>query len=369
VAGAERAKGAERHSGWPLRTFGPGHSWGYRAARSAAGLLAGAGLAVGRGRYPDRLVVGIDSTVPEHEYGRWLVLSRLQEELGCTRLFAMTHVRRVNPNGKPTLQLCDARGVAVGFAKVGWSSATRDLVRNEAAALEALAAGVEGLVIPRVRGRGEWQDKWFLLTDPLPSRGRRPRRRSVPRTDALRRLSRTGQVWTGPLAASPYLATRRARLLGLGRDQPEVAHALLASLDAMAGNDVPLEFGRAHGDWTPWNLAEVGADIAAWDWEHSQAQAPWGYDFLHWHLQRRVPTTTLDEAVRATMREAAALPELGIPRAAVRLVVGLYLVDIFTRVTELAVGGGGWNPRFYPAMLDVAARWTENGDQLRGELA
>jgi hypothetical protein len=342
-----------------LRAGSPGKTLTYRLARRGVTVAAQAGYAGLGSRYFDRLVVSVDSQVPPREYSRWLVLARLGEELGSDRpLHASMHVRRVNPNAKPTLRLWDAAGSELGFAKVGWSPATRRLVDNEAAALESVHGRVEGLVVPELLAHGRWHDKEYLVTKPLPRGGRRLRLRLSSHVRVLKQLSLTGDVWRGPLGQGAYLIRRRELLAQIGRSEPEAAHVLGVWLDAMAESPVDLDFGRVHGDWTPWNLAQVGDRVAAWDWEHSHPHAPWGFDYLHWHFQQAIPTMPLPEAVRKTVRRAEALPRLGIPPPAGRLVVGLYLHDMFTRVAMLAVGGGGWNRRFYPQMLDVAAAWT-----------
>ena len=50
----------------------------------------------------------------------------LSIELGVSDLVGACGVRPPDPNNKPTLQLFDSSGYAVGFAKVGWSDATRN---------------------------------------------------------------------------------------------------------------------------------------------------------------------------------------------------------------------------------------------------
>jgi hypothetical protein len=60
----------------------------------------------------------------------------LATELGISDLAGACGVRPPDPNQKPTLQLFDNSGRPVGFAKVGWNDATRNLVTAEVRALE-----------------------------------------------------------------------------------------------------------------------------------------------------------------------------------------------------------------------------------------
>jgi hypothetical protein len=78
-----------------------------------------------------------------------------------------------------------------------------------------------------------------------------------------------------------------------------------------------------------------------------------GFDYLHWHFHHRLAEKGLRAAVDALDESASGLNLLGVSPDAWRLIADLYLLDAFTRRLKLALGGGGWNERWYPALLDV----------------
>jgi hypothetical protein len=85
------------------------------------------------------------------------VVSYLRKVLDCDVVVSL----RIGPpraNRKPVLELLSPRGEALGFAKVGVTGLTRELVRAEAAALDVLGAAIgPSQVIPR-HLHGQWRD-------------------------------------------------------------------------------------------------------------------------------------------------------------------------------------------------------------------
>jgi hypothetical protein len=113
-----------------------------------------------------------------------------------------------------------------------------------------------------------------------------------------------------------------------------------------------LRLGRWHGDWVPWNLGVTAAGPVAWDWEDSAPSAPLGFDLLHWHFQRTLAPAgaTLEQAADAVRRAAPELSTLGVPAAAHRMVVSLYLIEILTRASHLAAQDCGWDAKISRAL-------------------
>jgi hypothetical protein len=338
--------------------------WRYAAMKRLPLKVARTGLAAlfatgpGYRLFPHRVTVCLDDRVDHADQARWLLLSHLTELLGHDRLVAAIEVRRANANAKPTLQLFDPRGAAVGYARIGWSPGTQQLVRAESAALEAVHARSERLVTPRLMASGQWLDREFSVASPLPEPLRRwdtPPERS---SGILADIVSAGEVAEGTLHGSRYERGLRDALLSAGEREPDAAKELLAWLDVLVTNDAGLAFGRWHGDWVPWNHGEHRGSVVAWDWEHSAPHVPAGFDLLHWHFQRTLSASGLDAAVATLLRSTHRLATLGVPAASRPLVAALYLLEMFARVTRMAVGGGGWNPRYHPQMLDVAHEWS-----------
>src|SRR3546814_14552021 len=73
------------------------------------------------------------------------------------------------PNGKPVVQAIANDGTVLAYAKFGWETLTRQLVRHEAEALDDLAGLTKGtlLRVPRVLFSGAWRGLEVIVLDPL----------------------------------------------------------------------------------------------------------------------------------------------------------------------------------------------------------
>jgi hypothetical protein len=332
-----------------------------RAARA----VIGAGMRVGAGQWAlrDRLVVCVAAGAAEGPLEELLISRHLRRVLGAPDLVMGIGVREPQPNRKPTLQLLDTTGEVRGYVKIGWSQLTRELVRNEAAALRGCAGRpLRDLQVPKVLASGRWNDLDVVATSPLPTGVRRHRPALRPPPVAVtRQLAATDGGRRLPLAASPYWSRARERVAGAaGAAGGEVATTLercLHRIERRCG-DTRLAFGRWHGDWVPWNLAWQDGRLFGWDWEHSDGDAPLGFDLLHWQFQVAFVQQRRSAAEAAARCADLALPyllELGIGPAAARQLPSLYLLEMYLRAHRMKAAGAGWNPRFHPHMLRVLA--------------
>ncbi len=324
-----------------------------RLSRTVRGSLAAAfsrGFGVARNA---RLVVSVDSRVPRSRWDEHLVTAHLARRLGACQVHSFVAVRQVNPNVKPTLQLFDQDAQPAGYAKLGTTKATRHLVRTEAAAVASLSGALESVIVPDLLDAGDWGETAYTVTSPLPRDLRRWTWGALKTTEAIRAIAQSGQTSEGRLATSTYAARLRAEIDSTD-PASEVASALGRWLTRLQADAAPLRFGRMHGDWIPDNLGHSGARLVAWDWEHSHHDVPLGFDLLHWRFHHALVKDGMAAAVAAV---EAALPDLalvGVPAGSRPLTGSLYLLDVFVRRMKLATGGGGYNARWYPAMLDVA---------------
>lgn len=337
--------------------------WKYNAMRSRStraghiALAAAFRSGLARGTFRDQLVVSCDKRLSHEERAERMVLAHLSRELEMPRLLAAMAVRRMNPNAKPTLQLFSPVGAQIGYAKLGWSPATRAMVQTEATSLDAVSGRLRSVIAPRVMAKGTWRDHYYVVTKPLPESVGRWTTPPLQAPHLILEVAHSGDVARHALAGSEYERSLRRQLDDAGVTAE--TRILSAWLDRLVGVDIQIEFGRWHGDWVTWNMGRVGNGVAVWDWEHSAPLVPVGFDALHWHFQQTLPTHGIDAGVAAVDDAVLDLSALGVERNSARHVASLYLLEMFVRSVRLARGGGGWNPLLHPQMLTIAERRGE----------
>lgn len=296
-----------------------------RTARAAIGwaLRFGAGPLLSE---PRRITAGPGSPV---------LLDHLATVLDESRLVFAATEQGGSGFLTPVLQLFAPDGRSAGFAKIGWDPVTAAMIRTEADALERAArAGSSQFRVPPVRWAGEWEGLELLVTAPMPLRARRLRESELPPVEPLldvatidgpleRRRVTESQYWADAVACGAVEAERGRHVLG----------DLLATI-ATSHGDVELAFGRWHGDWVEWNLAEADGQLWAWDWAYSAPGVPLGFDLLQFfHLRHRI---LRGEAPPQALEHAAAdakpgLTHLGIPIDEQRAVTALHHAEVLMR--------------------------------------
>ncbi|MBU2668776.1 hypothetical protein KOI35_35225 [Actinoplanes bogorensis] len=257
----------------------------------------------------------------------------LSEALG-RELAVSVHIGPARANRKPVLQLIGPDGDTFGFGKLGTGPLTQGLVRAETAALTSLGnSGLTKLTVPRVLHAGKWRGLEVLVQSALPvwlPRAPLSQRRLVA---AMLDVAGCCGYTTGALFGSGYWQALRERL-AVVTDRPEgVALASAAELLIERAGDIVFRYGAWHGDWAPWNMANLTDALVVWDWERFATGVPLGFDAVHHELQRRIQTTgDATEAVEATVKRAAELlAPFGVPVAGREVTALLYLVDLATR--------------------------------------
>lgn len=244
------------------------------------------------------------------------------------------HIGPARANRKPVLQLLSPDGETFAFGKLGTGPLTRRLVKSETAALTALAASqLTKLTVPRVLHAGEWRGMRVLIQSALPVW--LPRAPLTPRrlTAAMLDVAGCCGYTTGPLTGSGYWQELRSRLTAVA-DRPEGA-GLAAAVDVLAAHSggTALRYGAWHGDWAPWNMANLNDALLVWDWERFATGVPLGFDAIHHELQKRIQSTgDARAAVEATVQRAdELLAPFGVAPVAREITALLYLVDLAVR--------------------------------------
>jgi hypothetical protein len=327
------------------------------AAAVAAALRAGVAHWVLRSRASIAVAPGVgDADLPD------LVLSHhLARSLGVDRAELAVRVGAARPNGKPVVQVSAPGGRVVAFAKVGWNELTRGLVFAEADALRELAGSPPAaFAVPELLHSGDWAGS--AVTAVAPATGGRPHVWPDPPAAATRDLALGAAVRRARLAESEWWARTRARIDAAGGDEQRGAATRIAELSGAR----ELAFGRGHGDWTPWNMAEVGGRLVVWDWERAAAGVPVGVDAAHYCLLVALNARGLapPKAVRDVIgRLPRVLAGLDVAAEDARLVVMLELLEMSVRFAEArAAGVAGLRDRFGSALAALLKGRYDGGE-------
>lgn len=265
---------------------------------------------------------------------------RLVEELaavlGETELIPAVGLGPPRRNRKPVVQLLRPDGTTAGFAKVGWSPFTTELITNEALRLRQVAGRMpRGTSAPAVLVDQPFGDLHVVVTAPVHTPALS--RRHAPLTfDTLHRLAELGNHRSVPVTELPMLV--QLHLAGLD------AVVDLERLFAPHA-DVPIELGLWHGDLTPWNTATSHGVTGIWDWEFADDDRPVGFDALHiaFELVRRSTVGAEASAIETIVARAPVILEpLNTNRCAIAAITDLYLCELLSRERRLA--GEGWEP-------------------------
>jgi hypothetical protein len=323
--------GGRRVAGAALRSFNDSMSHPARIGRAALGAVIRFGLD-GLLRL-DRAAFSSPLGAPSPS-----LLEYLERVVGRPVEVAVSLVPVARPNRKPVLQVLDAGGRRIGFAKIGWNDLTKRLVDDEAAALTAIGgAGLRTLEIPRLLHAGTWEDRTVVLVSPGPAPLVRRCRRNAPAPLAAEReVAATRWVERGSVDGSTYLADLRRRV-NAGPVDPRLAARTQAVLDRLADDPTPLTFGAWHGDWAPWNMSRTSRTLFVWDWERYGGPVPEGFDRFHLQFQLQNLVRSAPVPVAAA-RASVALSETVGARAA-RPVRSLYLIERVVRLEEGRAAG------------------------------
>lgn len=229
------------------------------------------------------------------------IVAHCAEALGQPTLTFAVGTPHADAWWKPTLQLFSPQGRPAGYAKVGHSPVTAQLVRNEAAGLTAVSAlSLGSFAAPELVAAFEIDGYSVTLTQPMPPKVRRARSGELDDARCIHQLSGLGSdLKVAPSIESPWWRT----LEGLSSasvapelsDRGEPSHVESAQLAfgealARAEQSIGSQPGRCgpwHGDWVPWNTAIDAATGVGWvwDWEYFAPFAPVGMDLVHRSFQ------------------------------------------------------------------------------------
>lgn len=293
-------------------------------------------------------------------------VEKLAELVGVRGAFATFGVR-LAANAKPTIELRDAEGDAVGFVKLAWNDLTLHAVQNEGTATSTMSGRSKerGILAPRLLADGELEGHPFVMIEPLP-RGIRhvpATHTSLSQQEALgpgrvHRLASLGSteqaqrilhVLHSTTSTTPSALTDRAsRLAGLLTATP----VLLPVADFW------------HGDFVWWN---TGRDplgrLWLFDWETAELDAAAGLDTLHWYAHTKDaenPHSVVERCSDALSRAKPLLRSLGHSRASTAVLAAWYALTLVANEIRLAESLKGWERVKHAApILEQILGWAQ----------
>ena len=239
----------------------PAVRWRSRAYRAALRLW----ILAGGGRRAHHL-----ARVIPRGAGGWELGEKLLPDLP-TLATAAVCVGTPGPEQKATVQLMDAGGRVLGFAKYADSPRTRLLVANEARMLRAIPEDTG----PRLIRFTPFLGGDLLVQTPLPGHIRAPKLRpNRAQMRLLERLVLPGEAYAA--SEHPFVESLRRRAGG----RREMVDGVVADLK---GGAWPVAI--SHGDLSPWNMRQRRGSCRAFDWEHGSQEGMAYVEAAHASIQ------------------------------------------------------------------------------------
>ena len=227
------------------------------------------------------------------------------------------------PHRKTAIQVMDADGAILGYAKLSRAPHIRPYIRNEAQMLERVVGlGLSTADVPRVLALRDDGDITLLVTDSRKSKAVSTPLQPGP--EHLRWLEdlRRKTEWTGPTQILDDLSARLAALESLsGTEWSGRIRRVLEQIRPVAGT-IPLCL--THGDFTPWNSFLQAGRLYVFDWEYAAPAWPVGFDLAHFMLST-IPPDQQPQSLPKVL-EALASAHFGGDRKASRQALILSLV-------------------------------------------
>lgn len=235
-------------------------------------------------------------------------------------------------NRKPVITVMSRTGKTLAVAKVGWNDLTRDLVMTEARFLASEPAHrLRRIAVARILHLGTWRDNRVSVMSPLLARPGRPAM-TAEHVAEVARLDGTQQE------SFQDTETRRrleSGLTALGSASHPPALDRAWEVVLARWSDLPLEVGRWHGDWSPWNAgAGESGRLILWDWERTRTGVPVGFDVLHLQVSPTLERRDLEPSLvlpRIRRLSRPILEALGVSAEQRDALLPLYLLEIYLR--------------------------------------
>ena len=234
---------------------------------------------------------------------------------------------------KPVVQVMSQKGEVLSYMKMGWNEETRRLVENEALTLQRLQENSLPFLVPRVLFAGERQERFLCVqSPPLQDVCPAPYEWTSLYEEALKGMVSLGLKYLR-LKESAFWKrlSDRVNRMEDGYWCPVVERSMERVLSQWGDEKLP--FHPAHGDFTPWNAFLVNDGLYLYDWEYAFEEAPVGYDFFHFVVQRawlvegKAPTGILNTIKEHLNQVEGYWRAIGVDESAWAIAFELYLLD------------------------------------------
>jgi phosphotransferase family enzyme len=180
------------------------------------------------------------------------------------------------PNQKPVLQITNALGQELGYAKIGWNQQTISGVSKEEAALRQLG-GVRFLhgLVPKVLHGGCFGNRYLLVQSPCGAPGPAGVKLKSKHVQFLAELHQTDCSFD----RLPY--PQEKQMADLRRSGYHYFAHVLEGARQFCSPFETAPFGPLHGDFTAWNIRRDSGRLAIVDWECYRKSAPAAWDLFH----------------------------------------------------------------------------------------
>tara|TARA_R110001583_G_C5668777_1_gene410467 strand:+ start:18 stop:1217 length:1200 start_codon:yes stop_codon:yes gene_type:complete len=243
-----------------------------------------------------------------------------------------------SPHRKIAVQVMDAQGRLLGFAKLSRNPVVAVLLKHEAAMLQRVQAlALNSAHTPRVLFSGQQGGAQLLVTDTLKTAYTHSKTRfTAAHQDFLQELARLTAL-PQPLPVTELAAKFAVRVEPV---RPRLEHAwcqrLEAAVTTLAAQPLQtlLTVGLSHGDFTPWNTFIVKGRLYVFDWEYAEEALPLSNDIIHFVLNQPNIRNLHSEQKLDTAFKALSAPWTGLATTELSTLVVIYLLTQILRQVE-----------------------------------
>jgi hypothetical protein len=248
----------------------------------------------------------------------------------------------------PVVYAVTLEGELLGVAKVGWSDASRALVRHEAVALRRWdRRPARSFVAPHVIHQDMWEEHQLTVLSPTPVIS--PVRASP--FESIDEIAQSGGVALTELASTPWWRSLLDRAA-----VDATLTVVLRWMHDLHGRRL-MWHASSHGDWAPDNVGIADGRLHVSEWGRAGDGVPLGLDPVSFAVCRRSGAGRSSFRWRGVIAEAApALRRFGVPEQDEGVLIACYLAERLVRQRQAA--GGGSRPDGYENGLEELRRWV-----------